>query len=154
MLPHRFSAWGRDALFFQNRRDVGWRAPFQIKMVDAADDFCFLLHDFGSPILSLAKAEKMLVGQRNFAIRHSFAAAPFDVLRYGPALFLGDAGKNGQHQLALAIEGVDVFLFEKHLHIGGLEFPNRGQCVNSVPSKARDGFRDDEVNRSTQSIID
>lgn len=82
----------------------------------------------------------MLVGQRNFAIRHSFAAAPFDVLGYGPALFLGDAGKYGQHQLTFAVEGVDVLFLEKDLHIGGLEFPNRGQCVDRVRAKRETDF--------------
>ena len=76
--------------------------------------------DFRQTISALTVAQEMLVGQRDLSIGHAFTLAPGDVERYAPALLLGEAGHDGQKQLALGIEGPYV-LFLK-IDLGAMLF--------------------------------
>ena len=55
---------------------------------------------------------------------------------------------------ALAIHGVDIFLFEENLHIGGFQLADGIQGIHGVPGEPGDGFGYDQINIPGQGIGD
>ena len=89
---------------------------FHKQSVDGANCFGFLRYDLRQSVRSLAIAEELLVGHADLAIREPFSLAPCDILGNAAALLLCQAGHDGDQQLALTIQGVDVLFFKVDLY--------------------------------------
>ena len=85
----------------------------------------------------------MLIRDRHLSVGHALALTPGDVFRDGAGFFLGQAGHQGDQKLSLAVEGVDVLLFEIDLNAVILQFPNRGETVHGVAGEAAHALCDD-----------
>ena len=90
-------------------------------MVDTADGDGLFFIDDKCTVGAFVVAEEMLISQADLTVGSTFAFAPGYILRNGSALLLGDGGHNGQHQFALGVEGIKVFLFKVDLHAFFLE---------------------------------
>ena len=99
-------------------------------------------------------AEEMLERHTDLAVSKPLTMPPGRVLRDGPAFFLGQGTHDGDEQLALGIEGPDVFLLKVHLDAVILELPDGCQAVDRIPGETADGFRNDEVDFARQRVPD
>ena len=150
--PGILSGRGRDGPPRQPLGDgVGGKATHE-HPVDVPDDLRLLRDYLWKPIRSFFVPKEMAVWQADLSIREPLSLAPGDVLGYGATLLLGQTGHDGEQQLALAVEGVDVLLLEEALAAGVLELADDGEAVHGVAGEAADGFGDDEVYLSIQGI--
>ena len=94
----------------------------------------------------------MAIRQADLSIGETLSLAPGDVLRNGAALLLRQRGHDGDQQFALAVQGVDIFLFKIDLHALLLQLADGHQAVYGVPGKPADGFRHDEVDFPIERI--
>ena len=102
----------RNALFCQCSCNAGRRFPIHKPTIDVPNNLCLLRHNFRQAICSFSIAQKMLVRQADLAVRHSLSLSPSYILRNRTALLLCQTGHNGDQQLALGIQRVDVFFFK------------------------------------------
>ena len=94
----------------------------------------------------------MLIGHADLAVSEPLLLAPGDILRDGSALLLGQGRHDGDQQLALAVQGVDVLLFKVDFHTFFLQFPDGGEAVHSIPGKATHTLGHDRVDPARQGI--
>ena len=66
---------------------------------------------------------------------------------------LGDAGHDGQAQLAVLVQGVDVVILEEHPDPGVQQFTGVLDGVQSVTGKTGDLLGDDEVKESGAAVL-
>ena len=78
--------------------------------------------------------------------------APRAVLRYGPGFFLRQRGHDREQQLALAVEGPDIFLLKIALDVVLLQGADGRQAVYGVPGETADGLGDDQIDLPGQRI--
>ena len=105
--------------------------------------------------VSLATRRTKLVGVLMSDLRNTHIAALFmaieEVLQsHGYTLICHD----GDQQLTLAVQRVNVFLFKPNLHAPVLQLANRGEAIDSVAGKTADRFCDNQVNLSGERIRD
>ena len=96
----------------------------------------------------------MLVRKGYLTVSKPLPHAPGYVLRNRTALFLGKAGHYRNQQLTFGVKGPDVFLLEIDLHTGFFQFSDGGQAVDRISGKAADRLGDDQVDLSSQGILD
>lgn len=70
------------------------------------------------------------------------------------AFLLGEACHDCDQHLALSVHRVDGLFFKINRNIFILELPDVLQAVESVPSKAADGLRDDHIDVSGHALVD
>ena len=69
-------------------------------------------------------------------------------------LILGDAGHDGQPQLAVLIQGVDVVILEKHPYPGGQQSAGILDGIQGISGKTSDLLGNDQIKKSRLSILD
>ena len=154
VLPIR-SAGGRgNALFRQRGRDARRGLSVQKHPIDLPHDSGLCLINDRSTVRSTLVAEEVPVGHRNLAVRDALAPAPGDVFGDAAALLLRKTRHDRDHQFALAVQRVDVFLLKRHSDALFLEPAYGGQAVHSVSGEAADGLGDDSVDLPVQRIRD
>ena len=98
-------------------------------------------------------AQKPLERDCDLAVCKPLPLAPCAVLGNGSGLLLCQRGHNREQQLALAIEGPDVFFLKIALHVVFLQGANGGKAINRVSGKAADRLRNDQVDLSGEGIL-
>ena len=126
------------------RNGVG-RLPLHEQPVDEPHRLRFFRHNFHLPFLPLPVYEEGTVGQADLAVRKPLPLPPCHVFGNGAGLFLRQRGHDGDEELALGVQRVDILFLEVDLHAFLLQLPNRGEAVHRVPCKPAHGLGDDEV---------
>ena len=152
--PPLLSARRGYPLLCQQLRDAGGRLPVQKQAVDLPHDLRFLFIHHRRSVLAPVVAQEAPVGHGYLAVRDAPAPAPGHVLRNAAAFFLGKAGHDVDHQLSLAVQGVDVLLFKRNPDPFFLQLPDGGQAVHRVPGEAADAFCNNPVDLPSQRIRD
>ncbi|BAR05085.1 hypothetical protein PSDT_0565 [Parascardovia denticolens DSM 10105 = JCM 12538] len=117
----------------------------QEKPVDSLHGFRFLRIDDELAVWSAVIAEESVKWNRHLAVRESLPLSPGAVLGNAPGFLLRNAAHDGDEQLALAVEGPDVFFLEIALNAMLFEFPDGGQAVDCVPGEPADGLGENDV---------
>ena len=152
--PPLLSARRGYPLLCQQLRDAGWRLPVQKQAVDLPHGLRFLFIHHRRSVLAPVVAQEAPVGHGHLAVRDAPAPAPGHVLRNAAAFFLGKAGHDGDHQLSLAVQSIDVLLFKRDPDPFFLQLPDGGQAVHRVPGEAADAFCNNPVDLPSQRIRD
>ena len=84
----------------------------------------------------------MTVWHRDFAISEAFPLSPGHILRNAATFLLGKTGHNGDQQLSLGVQGVDVFFLEVDLHTFFLQFTDGGKAVHGISGETADALCD------------
>ena len=142
------------AHLIQHATDADGCHAFHELPVDETHDAGFLLIDHQVPVFSLVVTQEDAVGHRHLSVRHPLSVAPGDVFRDGTRFLLSQAAHDGDQQLALAVEGVDVLLLEKALAAVLLQLAVGRQAVHRVAGKPTDGLGDDQIDLSGQCVRD
>ena len=120
--------------------------------VDALDQLGLFGIHHEVVVRSHVVAQKPLERDCDLAVCKPLPLAPCAVLGNGSGLLLCQRGHNREQQLALAIEGPDVFFLKIALHIVFLQGSDGGKAVNRVSGKTADRLRDDQVDLPGEGI--
>lgn len=82
------------------------------------------------------------------------AAAEFHAGGNLAALVLGDAGHDGEPQLAVRIQGVDAVVHKKHAHVPAQKVAGVGERIDGVAGKAADLLGKDQVEAALFAVLD
>ena len=80
----------------------------------------------------------MLIGHADLAVSELLPLAPGDILRDGSALLLGQGRHDGDQQLALAVQGVEVLLFKVDFYTFFFQLTDGNQTVDRVSGETAD----------------
>lgn len=154
ILPPCFFPRSRNAGFCQYLRNGvdGFAAHEQ--PVNEPDCFRFFRVDLRQTIWAFSVSEKLSVGHIDLAVCKPLPLAPCAVLGNGSGLLLCQRGHNREQQLALAIEGPDVFFLKIALHIVFLQGSDGGKAVNRVSGKPADALCHDQIDIPGKSVGD
>ena len=103
-----------------------------------------------SPVLDVA--EDAAVAQHH-TLLDGLSVSELDPAGEFSQLILGDTGHDGQPQLAVLVEGVDVVVLEEHPHPGVEQFPRVEDGVQGVPGETGDLLGDDKVKESGLAVL-
>ena len=137
-LPALFSRWSRNPICCQFLCNGPRRQPLHESSINPVDNDCLLRNDFWKTVRSFAIAEELLVWEVDLSIGKPFSLSPGNILGYGAAFFLCQAGHNRQQQFALAVKGVDVLFFEVDFHAFFFQLADGNQAVDRVSGEAAD----------------
>ena len=87
-LPLLLSGWGWNVLAGEQFGDAGGGVALKKELINQTYDFGLFFHDFGKSVFALFVAEKMFVGQADFAIYKTLSLTPCDILGNTAAFFL------------------------------------------------------------------
>ena len=121
-------------------------------MVNQPDSLRLLLVDDRLVVRPGVIPQKNLVGHVELPLGHAFPPAPLGVLGYGPALFLGQGGHDGDEEFPRGVQRFDALFLKLHLDALFLQLSNRGQAVHRVPGKPANGFCKNQVNLACQGV--
>ena len=82
---------------------------------------------------------------QKLTIFKALADPPLLVLAGRAAFFLRVGGEDGQHQLSLGAQRVDVLFFEVHVHTQPLQLPDGLQQRDRVTRQTREALRNDHI---------
>ena len=125
VLPIRPARGRGNTLLCQRGRNARRGLSIQKHPIDLPHDSGLRFVDDRGTVCAALVAEEVPVGHRNLAVRDALAPAPCDVLGNAAALLLREARHDRDHQLALAVQRVDIFLLKRHPN--GYR-PNRSAC--------------------------
>lgn len=145
VLPGLLSCGRRDVPVRQVFCDGVGHLPLPEDPVDEPHRFRFFRHNLHLPILPFPVTEEGAVGQAGLAVRKPLPFPPCAVFRNAPALLLRQRGHDGNEQLALGVQRVDVFLLGIGLHAFLLQLPDRGEAVHRVPCEPAHRLGHDEI---------
>lgn len=111
-------------------------APLQKLGVDALNDLCLLRIHHQLTVLPAIVAQEAAEGNRNLAVCHALTLTLGAVFTDGAAFLLCQRGHDGNEQLALAVEGPDVFLFKANLDAQLLQPADNVERIHCVSGKA------------------
>ena len=154
LVPFLLTAGRRDAVIHENLADAVWRLSLQEQAVNPLYCHCLLRIDHQIPVFTTVVTEEPGEGHRDLAVCKTLSLSPCAVLRNAPAFLLRQRGHDSQQQLALGIESPDVFFLEINLGAVFFQLPDGGQGNDSVPGKAADRLRDDQIDLPGQRIRD
>ena len=125
--------------------------PGGVQLEEPPDHGGLLLVDDQSPVV-LGVAEDPVVSQ-DHVVLDGLLMAEFDTAAELAQLILSDAGHDGQPQLRVLVEGVDVVVLEEHAHPGGQQLPGVLDGVQGVSGKAGDLLGDDQVEQPCLGVL-
>ena len=111
LIPHILALRRFDAHLCQLPGDCLEGEALEELAVYDSHDLRLLRVDHELTVLAPVIAEENGEWRCRFSVCKPLALTPGDVERNTPALFLGEAGHDGQEKLALAVEGPNVFFF-------------------------------------------
>ena len=111
----------------------------------------FLVND--QPAVFLAIAENAAVSQHH-VILDGLLMAEFYAAAELAQLVLGNGRHDGQPQLGVLIEGVDIVVLEEHAHAVAKELPRELDGVQRVTGKTGDLLGDDQIKFVLRCILD
>lgn len=133
----------RDALGGELALRLETRLAVEEVLENAPHDGGFLRHDDERvPFPAVAVDAETTVRD---ALLETLLHAPLDVFRNAAALLLRERRENREHQLALAAQRADIFLFKIDLDAERFQPPHGLEQVDRVAGEALDGFRQHEV---------
>lgn len=153
-MPLLFPARSGNTRFRQGFGNVRSCLAHHEGAVNVADNLGLSFDHLGQSILTLLKAEELLVAKADLAIRKTLALAPGHVVRNGAAFFLRDAGHNGDQQFAFAIQRVDALFLKVDRNAAFLQLANGGQGVDRVSGKTGYRLRKDQIDLAIERIPD
>ena len=153
LIPHVFALRRFDTHLCQLPGDSLEGEPLEEFSVYNLHGLRLLRVDHELTVLSAVVAEENRKRRCCFSISKPLTLAPGDVERNGPALFLGEAGHDGQQELALTVKGPYVLLLEIDLGAMLLQFPNGRQAVDRVSCKPADRLCENESDAACQRIL-
>lgn len=145
LAPVLLSAGRGHAVLREAFRNGVRRVSFEKERVDSPHDLCLFLIDHQIAVRAAVVAERASEGHGDLAVSEALALTPDAVFGNAPAFLLRQRGHDGNHQLALAVEGPDILLFEAHLHAQPLQAAHPFQRVDGIPRKAREDFGENQV---------
>ena len=110
--PLYFSGDRGNSLALQGHFDLPDAVPGQVAVIDEADGLRLLWDDSGFSIRPLLVAQQILVVYGDMAGSHSLLLAPAHPAAGALALGLGEGSVQGDQELALRVDGVDVLFLE------------------------------------------
>ena len=128
--------------------------PGEIPPEDEADRFSLVRHDLRFPVLAADVAQEVLKLNDHPALLHGLLFAPDDVFADTLALGLGEGAVEGEQELALPGDGVEVLLLENDRDAQLAQFTGVFDGVQRVPGKAGEGFGEDEVDPAPPALAD
>ena len=143
--PGGFAARCQNPARRQITGDVRGSLAFEEGPVDISHGLGLLGIDLRHTIRPLAVSEERAVRNNGLALGEPLTHSPCHVLGNTPAFLLGQAAHDRNEQLALGIQGEDVFLLEIHLNPCGLELSYRRKGIDRIPGEAADGFCKDQI---------
>ena len=105
------------------------------------------------PAVFLAIAENTAVSQHH-VILDGLLMAKFYAATKLAQLVLGNGRHDGQPQLGVLVEGVDVVVLEEHAHAVAKELPRELDRVQRVTGKTGDLLGDDQIKFVLRCILD
>ena len=127
-----------DALLFQFLFDHPQAGPGEIALIEPSDDFRLFRNDLRLAILTLAVAIQLFILDADFASLHSTALAPCDIGGDGFTLRLGEGTGEGDPQLTVFLQRIDVFLLEDDCDAELFQCPDIVEAVHRVAGEAGD----------------
>ena len=152
--PLRLASRSKAALGFQPLLDGAKRISCQISLVDEADDFCLLRHNLGIPVRPPLIAQQLLVLHGDTALLHGLPLSPAHPAAGALALSLGEGSVEGNQELTLRVDGVDILLFEDYRDAQAPQLPGVIEGVHGVSSEAGDRLGQDHVDLSLAALAD
>ena len=146
-----FSATRRRYSFFlQHRGNLGAGFAFQNRCEYASYGFClFLVDDHSAVNVFIAVSRSTYhIG----AVLEALLNAPFVVVRKGAGFILRKARHNGEHQFALHLARVDVFLLEENVNTHRTEPADGLHALHGVAGKSADGLYENIVYESPFTV--
>ena len=152
--PLCFSGDRGDFPAFQGRFDLPDAVPSQVAVIDEADGLRLLWDDSGFSIRPLLVAQQILVVYGDMAGSHSLLLAPAHPAAGALALGLGEGPVQGDQELALRVDGVDVLFLEDDWDTQAPQLPGEVEGVHGVAGEAGDGFSQNHVDLPLPALAD
>ena len=152
--PLRAASDGGDGLCFQGVLDHAQAVTAQEAVIDLPHHLRLLRDDPGLAVLALLEGVQPLVLDGGFALPHGLALAPLHVLADGLALPLGHGPQQGEQQLPIGFQGVDVLFLEQDGDAQLPQGPHIVEAVYRIPGEPGDGLHQHQVDLLLPALAD
>ena len=152
--PLRFSGDCGRSLNLQGCLDLPDSVPGQVAVVDEPDCLRLLWDNSWLAVRSLLIAQQLLVLHGDVAGLHGLALAPPHTAAGTLALSLGEGPVEGDEELALRVDGVDILFLEDHRDPQAPQLPGEVEGVHCVAGEAGDGFGQDHIDFPLPALAD
>src|SRR5699024_5877457 len=99
-------------------------------------------------------AQHLLILHGDTALLHGLPLSPADPATGALALSLGEGSVEGNQELTLRVDGVDILLFEDYRDAQAPQLPGVIEGVHGVSSEAGDRLGQDHVDLSLAALAD
>ena len=134
-----------DALLLQFLFDHPQTGPGEITLIEPSDNFRLFRNDLRLTILTLAVAIQLFILDAHFSGFHGTAFTPCDIGGDGFTFRLGEGPGEGDSQLTVLLQRIDVFLLEDDCDAELLERPDVVETVHRVAGEAGDRLGQDHI---------
>ena len=146
--PCRFSLRSERSRILQCFLDLSQRVSHPVSLVNVSNYLCLVLIDHRLPICPSLVAQHLFVLHIDMAALHGLPLAPFDIAAECLAVILGDGSIQGDQELTLRINGVDIVFLEDHRDAQAPELPCVLDRVHGVAGEPGDRLRQDHIDLS------
>ena len=143
-----------NALLFQFIFDHPQAGPSEIALIEPSDDFRLFRNDLRLTILTLAVSVQLFILDADLSGLHSTALAPCDIGGDGFTFRLGEGPGEGDPQLTVLLQRIDVFLLEDDCDAKLLERPDIVEAVHRVAGEAGNRLGQDHIDFLLAAVPD
>ena len=152
--PLRLASRSKTALSFQLLLDGAQGISSQVSLVDEADDLRLLRHDLRFPVRPPLIAQQLLVLHGDMALLHGLPLSPTDPAAGTLTLSLGEGSVEGDQELALWVDRIDILLLKNYWDSQTSQLPGIIEGVHGVSGEAGDGLGQDHIDLSLAALAD
>ena len=134
-----------DALLFQFIFDHPQAGSGEIALIEPSDDFGLFRNDLRLTILTFAVAVQLFILDADLSGFHGAALTPCDIRGDRFTFRLGEGTGEGDSQLTVLLQRIDVFLLEDDCDAKLFERPDIVEAVHRIAGEAGDRFGQDDI---------
>ena len=134
-----------DALLFQFIFDHPQAGSGEIALIEPSDDFRLFRNDLRLTILTFAVAVQLFILDADLSSFHGAALTPCDIGGDRFTFRLGEGTGEGDSQLTVLLQRIDVFLLEDDCDAKLFERPDIVEAVHRIAGEAGDRFGQDDI---------
>ncbi len=134
-----------DALLFQFLFDHPQAGPSEIAFIDPSDDLRLFRNDLWLTILTFAVAIQLFILDADLSGFHGTAFTPCDIGGDGFTFRLGEGPGEGDSQLTVLLQRIDIFLLEDDCDAKLFERPDIVEAVHRVAGEAGNRLGQDHI---------
>ena len=141
-------------MLFQFLFDHPQAGSGEIALIEPSDDLRLFRNDLRLTILTLAVAIQLFILDADLSGFHGAALTPCDIGGDGFTFRLGEGTGEGDPQLAVLLQRIDIFLLEDDCDAKLFERPDIVEAVHRVAGEARNRLGQDDIDFLLAAVPD